>query len=126
MSNQEHLKRLCRERHWPAAKCERVLRLNVNRQEGEILRGVAPRKGSIWRFLRDLTSKGEIIRRYGREAWESVPKDAIIKEGRRECVGRSTLVDLVHRFPRKIVFVPLKSPTEPLAYNMRQSEDITA
>lgn len=68
---------------------ERILRLNPRPVEGRRLRG--------WHYKRffdpspvasDLVPRGEVIRRFGRTGWEQIPRQQIIKAGRRQFATR--------------------------------------
>lgn len=61
----------------------RIRRLNPNPQEGEMIRGWHPTRPVYLRCERDEISKGHFLRKYGRAAFEALPRYCIRKEGRR-------------------------------------------
>lgn len=71
-----------KERGVSAKVRDRILRLNPNPQEGMRLRGWNPAFTVSDQTHIDVIGKGEFIRRFGRPAFERLPKDAIIKRGR--------------------------------------------
>jgi len=75
---------------------ERILRLNPTPHPSEILRGWHP-GATAWResMWRCLASKGWVIRRYGRAAWDSIPRRAIYKIGRRQYAGALHFMEAV-------------------------------
>jgi hypothetical protein len=62
---------------------ERVLRLNPEPRVGVRLRGLHYKEGAAWGLPRGLIQKGEVLRRYGREAWARIPRERWVKDGRR-------------------------------------------
>lgn len=74
----------------------RVLRLNPDPEPRSALRGVhyASTVGRN-RLLRDEVSKGEVIRRCGRDVWERIPRGYIRKDGKRAYIARSAFEDNV-------------------------------
>lgn len=69
---------------------ERILRLNPRgAKEGHIPRGWRDGdrgRRERWAVSRFLT-KGQVIRKHGRAAWDAIPREHIEKMGRREYVG---------------------------------------
>jgi hypothetical protein len=67
---------------------DRIVRLNPNPKEGEMLRGWHPARhvGRMWH--RDVIGKGAFIRKYGRIEYELLPEQAIIKDGKRVYIMR--------------------------------------
>lgn len=62
---------------------ERILRLNLEPRPGERLRGLHYKDGWFWGLPRGLIQKGAVLRRYGYEAWERIPRASWVKNGRR-------------------------------------------
>lgn len=83
-----------RERGIGEAVRARVLRLNPNPRDGEILRGWHPAPTAA-RFClyNDVVSKRAFIRKHGRDAWDRLPRDAIHRDGRRAYVTRYAIED---------------------------------
>jgi hypothetical protein len=61
----------------------RVERLNPAPQEGEALRGLHFKRFGDPRPCLNVCGKGEFVRRFGREAWEAIPRDRLLRRGRR-------------------------------------------
>lgn len=77
----------------PAVR-ERILRLNPNPREGQLLRGYHPNNHfRYWRYTLDCVPKGEFIRKHRRKAWDALPNGLKYKDGRRRWVSRKTLLD---------------------------------
>lgn len=76
---------------------ERILRLNPKgAREGSIPRGWRDgdrkRRDRRWPYSACFT-RGQVIRKNGREAWERIPRDHIQRDGRRQYVGAILLSD---------------------------------
>ena len=71
----------------------RVRRLNASYRRGEKIRGIHRKANPRWLF--GWVSKGELIRRHGRSAWESVPEECRRKDGRREYITNEAYLDNV-------------------------------
>jgi hypothetical protein len=78
---------------------ERVLRLNYDPQPGVRLRGIHFVRHGDPRWAWGCISKGEVIRRHGRAAWEAMPRSLIHKQGRRSYVSRETVADSLWLVP---------------------------
>lgn len=77
-----------REQNISPAIIERVLRLNPNPRRGYLLRGIHYKNYDSPRFTMDCTTKGEVLRRFGRDVFDRIPKDRWIRRGRRIWVNR--------------------------------------
>lgn len=76
-------------RHVAPAIIERVLRLSEPYPEGVLLRGFHYKRTiRDLRLTRDCTTKGDFVRRYGRDAWDRVPASGKFRQGRRQYVTR--------------------------------------
>lgn len=74
---------------------ERIQRLNPNGPaDGVMIRGYHPTNDSWFWMCRDVMRKGRFIKRFGREAWAKLPRQAIVKTGRREGVSGLTMLQL--------------------------------
>lgn len=74
----------------------RVMRLNPNPEPGVMLRGIhlaSTAKDRRWQY--GDVSKGEVIRRRGRSAWDAVPKGLIRRDGKRAYISRDAFEDNV-------------------------------
>jgi len=65
---------------------ERVIRLNPKLEEGYWLRGIHYKRHHEPGINIDAQPKGRFLKKHGREAWDAIPKDRIIKKGRREYI----------------------------------------
>lgn len=71
-----------RKQHVSPHIIERVLRLNPEGGRRLRLRGLHRKESGRHLWTVDAASKGEIIRRFGREVFDRIPRDAHIKRGR--------------------------------------------
>jgi hypothetical protein len=81
------------------AHIERVLRLSYDWQPGFQMRGLRITPPGRYRMITDTISKGEVIRRYGRDAWGALEQmhamvPVITKDGRRKFVGYQMIASL--------------------------------
>ena len=76
-----------RKAHFGEEIIQRVLRLNPpeSLNEGCLLRGISPRRDERRRvfWLQGAITRREFVQRYGKEAFERLPKDVLIRRGRR-------------------------------------------
>lgn len=70
---------------------ERVLRLSAPYEEGAELRGIHYTGHRDPRLYRDCTTKGDVIRQFGRQTWERISPRNIFKRGRRKYATRQGL-----------------------------------
>lgn len=89
-----NLKERLAERKFGEVVCSRVLRLNPNPKDGEILRGLHLSSHNDPRWMIGAISKGEVIRRYGRTAWGNTPQHQIISRGKRKYVRSEYVRDV--------------------------------
>jgi hypothetical protein len=82
---------MLRRRHVAPAIIERVLRLNPNHEPGERLRGIHYKRDPRWQS--DWWSRGDVIRRFGREAIARLPAWAVRKDGKRVYYTREAVED---------------------------------
>ena len=74
---------------------DRVLEANKGIEPGQIIQGWRRDKERRWEHMaRRLVPKGWVIRRHGRAVWDSIPRERIIKEGKRAYVSQLDLVNL--------------------------------
>lgn len=80
---------------------ERVLRLNPVLVEGQRLRGIHFKDQDNPCWLLGAYSKGAFIAKFGRDAFNAIPKHRLIKRGRRVWVEREAVEDRIwaHRSP---------------------------
>lgn len=78
---------------------ERVMRLNTPETAEDFyrpMRGIHYKPGGRYLMHMDAASKGEIIRRFGREVWSRIPRSAHRKYGRRIFVCRIDVARALH------------------------------
>lgn len=75
----------------------RIVRLNPHGvPPGQMPRGWHPKRTTWYcEMLYAHMSKGNFVRKYGREEWDHVPKYLIIKDGRRAYVALRYVVSLI-------------------------------
>lgn len=61
----------------------RVRRLNPNLRPGQLARGLHRKEGRWWGYMQGHMQRCEFIRRFGREAFDRLAADRIVKRGRR-------------------------------------------
>lgn len=75
----------------------RIERLNPQGiEQGARVRGWHPKR-LAWEYalVAMVMSKGEVIRRYGREVWDRIPRDRVLKDGRRQFVAERRIRELL-------------------------------
>lgn len=77
------------------AVISRVVRLNPTYHEGCRIRGAHGLTSKSYRSMRGDVSKGTVIRKFGRQAWDRMPPDCVIKEGKRAYITREAFEDNV-------------------------------
>jgi len=93
---QRRLDEVCRRRGIGTSVRERIIRLNPKTKSGGSVRGWHPTRGNRYhRVFYDHVSKGEFIRRHGRDAWDSLPNGLIWRDGRRCYIERAPYLDNV-------------------------------
>lgn len=104
---------------------ERLMRLNKNLTEGEMLRGwhPAPTLRDII-YQRNLVGKRWFINTFTRAAWDSLPQDCIIKQGRRAHVRREAVED--QAWVKRERLSPFERPTPPPVELFNLLEDLKA
>lgn len=90
----------------------RIERLNPQGiEQGARPRGWHPKRRA-WEYalVAMVMSKGEVIRRYGREVWDCIPRDRVLKDGRRQFVAERVAKHIVEQVAavRAIVRVVLQ------------------
>lgn len=85
-----------RAKHTPAV-IARIERLNPQGIEpGAIPRGWHPkRRAWTYELMARVMSKGSVIRRYGREVWDAIPRERVFKDGRRKFVAQRIAAEIV-------------------------------
>lgn len=72
----------------------RILRLNPTIEEGDKVRGWNPVETAWWLAMRHgVMGKGMFIAKNGREAWDDLPRSAIMKRGKRAYVTLECVAD---------------------------------
>ena len=72
---------------------QRIERLNPNGPaDGCFVRGYHPHESAFQWMCRDVLRKGQFIQKFGRDAWDRLPRAGIVKIGRREGVTSLTLL----------------------------------
>lgn len=74
----------------------RVMRLNPEASHGRPLRGVHYTQGSAVLMMWGWISKGDVIRKHGREGFERLPREVIHKRGKRVYVSREAVLDYLN------------------------------
>ena len=92
----EQLHALLRRRTTNPHVIERILRLNPKGVwEGSIPRGWrdGDRKRRVWKWpYSACLTRGQVIRKHGREAWDRIPREHIYRDGRRQYARHQDLM----------------------------------
>jgi hypothetical protein len=86
------LRRMLGERKVAPEIIERVVRLNPNAVEGDMLRGIHYKCRDDLRWW-GYVPKGQYLRRFGREAFGRLRPEAIRKRGRRVFIAHSAVAE---------------------------------
>lgn len=77
---------------------ERILRLNPDPSPGSLLRGYHPSARTTGIYMQFI-GKREFLRKYGRAAWDALPRMCIRQDGHRKAVSWEDCADMVWLLP---------------------------